>query len=161
MTSATQKKINRILLRVPIAFPFFILILLAGPVNAGTLMVWGSDASGQITEAPEGEFRFTAPGCAVQGLAIREDRTFELWGGNGDPFAIPEDIPEDLVNATAVGGCIGRTHAVLILQDNSLTSWGLANPTGDPEVPPGRYVAVASLMSENKPVEQRTSFEVR
>ena len=29
------------------------------------------------------------------------------------------------------------------------------------EVPPGRYVAIASLMSENKPVEQRTSFEVR
>lgn len=29
------------------------------------------------------------------------------------------------------------------------------------EVPPGRYVAIASLMSENKPIEQRTSFEVR
>ena len=29
------------------------------------------------------------------------------------------------------------------------------------EVKPGHYVAIASLMSENKPVEQRTSFEVR
>jgi hypothetical protein len=29
------------------------------------------------------------------------------------------------------------------------------------EVPPGRYTAIASLMSENKPIEQRTSFEVR
>ena len=29
------------------------------------------------------------------------------------------------------------------------------------EVPPGRYVAIALLMSENKPVEQRTTFEVR
>ena len=29
------------------------------------------------------------------------------------------------------------------------------------EVPPGRYVAIASLMSENKPLEQRSSFEVR
>ena len=29
------------------------------------------------------------------------------------------------------------------------------------EVPPGRYVAVASLLSENKPVEERVSFDVR
>ena len=29
------------------------------------------------------------------------------------------------------------------------------------EVPPGRYVAIASLLSENKPVEQRATFEVR
>lgn len=29
------------------------------------------------------------------------------------------------------------------------------------EVPPGRYVAIASLMSENKPVEERVPFEVR
>ena len=28
-------------------------------------------------------------------------------------------------------------------------------------VPPGRYTAIASLMSENKPVEQHVSFEVR
>src|SRR5262245_17397530 len=29
------------------------------------------------------------------------------------------------------------------------------------EVPPGRYVAIASLKSENKPIEERVSFEVR
>ncbi len=138
MSSATQKKINRILLRVPIAFSFFILILLAAPVSAGTLMVWGIDSTG-ITDAPEGEFRLLAQGGAAQGLAIREDRTFELWGGLGDRFAIPSDIPEDLVDATVVGACMGRTHAVLILQDKSLASWGLANPTGDPAVPPGRF----------------------
>jgi hypothetical protein len=29
------------------------------------------------------------------------------------------------------------------------------------EVPAGRYVAIASLLSENKPLEERVSFEVR
>ena len=29
------------------------------------------------------------------------------------------------------------------------------------EIPPGRYVAIASLRSENKPIEERVSFEVR
>ena len=29
------------------------------------------------------------------------------------------------------------------------------------EVPPGRYVAIASLLSENKPLEQRVEFQVR
>ena len=29
------------------------------------------------------------------------------------------------------------------------------------KVPPGRYVAIASLLSENKPQEQRVTFEVR
>ena len=28
-------------------------------------------------------------------------------------------------------------------------------------VPPGRYVAIATLLSENKPLEQRVPFEVR
>lgn len=28
-------------------------------------------------------------------------------------------------------------------------------------VPPGRYIAIASLLSENKPLEQRVEFEVR
>jgi hypothetical protein len=31
---------------------------------------------------------------------------------------------------------------------------------GEP-VPPGRYVAIASLLSENKPVEERVEFQVR
>jgi len=29
------------------------------------------------------------------------------------------------------------------------------------EVPPGRYVAIATLLSENKPLEERVEFEVR
>ncbi len=29
------------------------------------------------------------------------------------------------------------------------------------EVPPGHYVAIASLLSENKPLEQRVEFDVR
>jgi hypothetical protein len=31
---------------------------------------------------------------------------------------------------------------------------------GEP-IPPGRYVAIASLLSENKPVEERVEFQVR
>ena len=45
-----------------------------------------------------------------------------------------------------------------VLESAATLSWDAAWRA---EVPPGRYVAIASLLSENKPLEERVEFEVR
>lgn len=45
-----------------------------------------------------------------------------------------------------------------VLDSRASLTW---DATWHPEVPPGRYTAVASLLSENKPLEERISFDVR
>ena len=45
-----------------------------------------------------------------------------------------------------------------VLESNGTVSW---TASWKSEVPPGRYVAIASLLSENRPIEERVEFEVR
>ena len=45
-----------------------------------------------------------------------------------------------------------------LLESSATLAWQAAWRA---EVPPGRYVAIASLLSENKPLEERVAFEVR
>jgi hypothetical protein len=45
-----------------------------------------------------------------------------------------------------------------VLESSASLSWDAAWRA---EVPPGRYVAIASLLSESKPIEERVEFEVR
>ena len=139
--------------RILRAIPFILLgivILKATATRAGTLMVWGNDSFGQKTSAPVGDFRGLAVGGATQGLAIRLDRTFVLWGGEVpgeesppivDPAAIPFDVPDHLKNETVVGACLGRGQAALILQDKTLASWSRFRP--DPIPPAGRFRELA------------------
>ena len=49
-----------------------------------TLMVWGDNASSQISGAPDGRFKAIAPGGSINGLALRLDGTPILWGGRPD-----------------------------------------------------------------------------
>jgi len=46
-----------------------------------------------------------------------------------------------------------------ILESNGSLAWNASLHAKT--IPPGRYTAVASLLSENKPLEQRVEFEVR
>lgn len=45
-----------------------------------------------------------------------------------------------------------------VLESRASLTW---DATWRPDVPPGRYTAVASLLSENKPLEERIAFDVR
>lgn len=45
-----------------------------------------------------------------------------------------------------------------IMESSATLSW---DATWRSKVPPGRYIAIASLLSENKPLEERAEFEVR
>lgn len=49
-----------------------------------------------------------------------------------------------------------------ILESNASLTWQARwRPAGGIGLPSGRYVAIASLLSENKPLEQRVEFAVR
>jgi hypothetical protein len=118
-----------------IALP--LLALLAAPVQAQMLMVWGDDASSQISDAPDGKFKAVAAGGSINGLALRWDWTPILWGvGPIGPPSIPDALATEVFDAVA----IGRDDAVLIRPDGTLAAFGKDAPVTS--VPAGFYQAV-------------------
>jgi len=110
--------------------------------EAQALRVWGDDASGQISSAPEEDIRAVATGGAIISLALRSDRTPVLWGfGPIGPPPIPEALAAGRFKAVAVG----RDDAVLIYQDGTLAAFGQNAPIEN--VPAGFYqdVSVAAV----------------
>jgi alpha-tubulin suppressor-like RCC1 family protein len=115
---------------------------LSEPARAQLLRVWGDDSAGQVSTAPQGEFAAVARGGAFQGLAIRADGTLVLWGGAGDPFAVP-DVPPELQGETFRGAAIGRFFATAIRSDGTAVTWGPQFTQVPPELQHVRFDAVA------------------
>lgn len=114
-----------------------VLECLAAPVQAQQLRVWGDDASGQISGAPEGDFK-AVTGNAISSLALRLDGTPVLWGsGPIGPPPIPAELAAERFQAIA----IGRDDAVLTFLDGTLAAFGRNTPVVS--VPAGFYRAVA------------------
>jgi len=115
-----------------------LLILFASSVHAQTLRVWGADRSGQVSMAPEGNFKAVAGG-SFEGLALRMYGTPVLWGSGpaGVMLPFPPEIENDHFRAVS----LGRDDAILVRTNGTLIHHGrnpvLAN------VPPGSYTAVA------------------
>ena len=113
-----------------------LLALVAGPVQAQTLMVWGDNASSQISGAPDGKFK-AAAGGSINGLALQWDWTPILWGvGPIGPPPIPDALAAERFHAVA----LGRDNAVLIRPDGTLAAFGKNAPLTS--VPAGVYHAV-------------------
>ncbi len=110
-------------------------------VQPHTLMVWGDDTWGQISNAPEGKFNAVAGG-SINGLALRWDNTPVLWGSG--PIG-PPPIPETLATEKFKAIAISRDDAVLIRQNQTLAAFGQNELLTN--VPSGLYdaVAVASI----------------
>lgn len=119
-----------------------LLALVAAPVQAQTLMVWGDNASSQISGAPDGKLKALATGGSINGLALQWDWTPILWGvGPIGPPPIPDALATQKFHAVA----LGRDDAVLIRRDGTLAAFGKNAPITS--VPAGSYstVAVASV----------------
>ena len=118
-----------------------LLALLAAPVPAQTLMVWGDDAQGQVSGAPSGDIRAVAGG-AINGLALRHDRTPVLWGFVPSGFPIgPGPIPDSLAFEQFQKIALGRDNAALIRTDGTLAAFGRHAPMTN--VPAGTYSDVS------------------
>ena len=103
-----------------------------------TLMVWGDDASRQISDAPKGKFKAIATGGSINGLALQLDGTPILWGvGRIGPPPIPDPLATEKFHAVA----LGRDDAVLTRSDGTLAGFGQNAPVRS--VPAGSYHAVA------------------
>ena len=103
-----------------------------------TLMVWGDNASRQITDAPNGKFKAIATGGSINGLALKLDGTPILWGvGPIGPPPITDALATEKFHAVA----LGRDDAVLIRSDGTLVGIGKNVPVRS--VPAGSYHAVA------------------
>ena len=117
--------------------PGLLMALTSVPVEAQVLRLWGDDTSGQISGAPDGEFKAIAGG-ALHSLALRFDGTPVLWGvGPFGPPPIPAALATERFNSIA----IGRNDAVLIQLDGSLAAFGRTSAIVD--VPSGFYKAVS------------------
>jgi hypothetical protein len=104
-------------------------------------------------------------------VKIRDGIEFAFRVTNNEPRKIELLFPSGQTHDFAVVDSLGRT--VWRWSDGRMFTQAYQNKflaSGDSftiegawraEVPPGKYVAVASLKSDNKPVEQRVSFEVR
>lgn len=112
-----------------------------------------------------------APVVAVLDVRIRDGIEFAFRVTNNTARKLELLFPSGQTHDFAVVDSLGRevwrwsegrmfTQALtnrLIAPRDSL-SWKAAWRV---EVPPGRYVAVASLLSENTPLEERVEFEVK
>src|SRR5262245_35182433 len=118
-----------------------LLALLAAPVHAQRLMVWGDNASSQISGAPLGDFKAVGHGGAINGIALRWDRTPVLWGSSSNGFPIgPPPIPGELAAEKFHAVAMGRDDVVLIRPDGTLAAFG--QHVALTNVPPGSYRAV-------------------
>ena len=132
---SNQRFSGLLLLISRIALP--LLGILVAPVQAQTLMVWGDNASRQVSDAPSGDVRAVSGG-AINGIALRWDGTPILWGvGPIGPPAIPDTLATESFYAVA----LGKDDAVLIRPDGTLAAFGRNALITD--VPAGSYNAVA------------------
>lgn len=113
----------------------------------GNLMVWGNDTYGQVSDAPDGDFK-AITGGSINGLALRRNGSPVLWGrsvppgGNPPPGLGAPAMPSALAAEKLRVIALGRDAGVVIRNNGTLAAWG--RPASIESVPPGRYRAAAA-----------------
>lgn len=123
-----------VLFRMAVVVPIIVLLgLFVAPVRAQSLMVWGDNSRGQVSDAPTGDFEAISFGSFL-GNALRRDGTSVVWGKNvaGQPIVLPSELTTERFRAVTTG----RDDSILIRNDGTLAAISqnpaLANvPTGD------------------------------
>jgi Intracellular proteinase inhibitor len=142
---------------------------------AALLMAAVAFACGPRARSAEPERRKVVNGppvAAVLEVKVRDgiDFVFRVTNNAASKLELlfPTGQTHDIVVVDSLGREIwkwseGRmfTQALLnrILESHGSLAWDASLRAK--AIPPGRYTAVASLLSENKPLEQRVEFEVR
>lgn len=143
-------------------------------LSALVLTIGISSACGPRARSAEPEKRKVVAGppiAAALEVKIRDGIEFAFRVTNNASrkleLLFPSGQTHDIVVMDSVGREVWRwsegrmfTQALQnkVLESSASLSW---NAAWRAEVPPGRYVAIASLLSENKTVEERVEFEVK
>ncbi len=145
------------------------------PVLASLILLAGvAYACGPRARSAEPERRKVVDGppiAAVLDVKVRDGIEFAFRVTNNASRTLELLFPTGQTHELVVVDSLGRevwrwsegrmfTQALQnrILESSATLSWAAAWRS---KVPPGRYVAIASLLSENKPLEERVEFEVR
>lgn len=107
------------------------------PIDTHTLMVWGDNTNGQISNAPDGRFK-AVTGGAINGLALRWDGSPVLWGSG--PIG-PPTTPDAIAVEKFLAADISRDDVVLIRQNRTLAAFGHNEAVIN--VPVGTYRSVS------------------
>jgi CSLREA domain-containing protein len=110
------------------------------PQQSGTLVAWGSDEWGQVSNTPAGSGFVAADAGSFHIVALRSDGTLVSWGSDG----------HGVVSNTPTGGgfvavAAGAQHSLALRSDGTLVSWGFDGHGAVSNTPTGGgFVAVAA-----------------
>ena len=107
----------------------------------GTLVSWGDNTYGQVTNTPTGTFSAVAAG-GWHSVAIRTDGTLVSWGFNGFGGAdgVVNNTPAGIFSAIAAGSA----HSLAIRPNGTLVSWGSDQAGQVSATPAETFSAVAA-----------------
>lgn len=90
------------------------------PTNAGVVLVWGDNYSGQ-TNVPTSLTNVVAIAAALGShcLALRMDGRVAAWGDNS---VGQTDVPDDLTDVVAIAA--GGTHSLALRSNGTVVGWG-------------------------------------
>jgi hypothetical protein len=101
------------------------------------LACWGDDTSGQVSEAPEGEFLSVSAGGS-HSCAVRAGGDLVCWGKDSSKQVA--DTPEGEFLSVSAGGA----HSCAIRADHGLICWGDDSSGQVSEAPEGEFASVSA-----------------
>lgn len=109
----------------------------------GTIVVWGNDALGQVSNAPAGDGFVAVSTGGWDALALHEDGSLVAWGNNSDGQVSNTPAGNDFV-AIGSGGC----HNIALKENGSIAAWGWNN-YGQATAPAGNDFTTISAGSHH------------
>lgn len=119
----------------------------------GTVAAWGGSATGVLDVPPDlTDVRAVAAlgsdACGF-GIALRGDGTVTQWGGASCGDATPYQLPDGLVDVTAISA--GEDAAIALRKDGTVATWG---PSGDlpylDGVRPSQWTDVTQVSTQSR-----------
>ncbi len=104
---------------IPLLFAFCTLVQFPLWAQSGTIVSWGSDNQGQVSNPPPGNDFVSIAGGGNHSLALKTDGSIVSWGS--DSYGqVSNTLPgNDFVSITG-----GGYHSLALKTDGSIVSWG-------------------------------------
>ena len=114
--------------------------LYADPTVTGSLVSWGNDSAGKVSQTPGGTGFVAVSAGGGHSVALKNDGSLVSWGWDEDGRVSQTPEGTDFVAVSAGGG-----HSVALKSDGSLVSWGNDSAGQVSQTPGGTgFVAVSA-----------------